>query len=165
MRARLALALLVAACAAPRPSRGGAAPPSTRRVPLGLCEDYPEETRSLAEVRRDLDLVRAAGLQALRVSVGWDGVEPERGRYGPDSRGALVTAAADRGARLLPPAAYPPPWTAEGPPAERWRRPPRARAAFGSLRERLAGRNRGRTRSWELWNEPDNRDYWRGTPA
>jgi hypothetical protein len=165
MRARLALALLVAACAAPRPSPGGAAPPSTRRVPLGLCEDYPEETRSLVEVRRDLDLVRAAGLQALRVSVGWDGVEPERGRYDLAFLDQLVNAADERGVRLLPYVAYTPPWNAGGPPEDRWRQPPRDRAAFGALMERLARRYRGRIRSWELWNEPDNRDYWRGTPA
>jgi hypothetical protein len=27
----------------------------------------------------------------------------------------------------------------------------------------LAERYRGRIKSWELWNEPDNRDYWLGT--
>jgi hypothetical protein len=30
---------------------------------------------------------------------------------------------------------------------------------------RIAERYRGRVDSWELWNEPDNRDYWLGTPA
>ncbi len=29
----------------------------------------------------------------------------------------------------------------------------------------LARRYRGKVGSWELWNEPDNRDYWRGTAA
>ncbi len=29
----------------------------------------------------------------------------------------------------------------------------------------LAARYRGRIASWEIWNEPDNRDYWLGSPA
>ncbi len=34
----------------------------------------------MAEVRRDLALLARAGVRALRVSVGWDGVEPAHGR-------------------------------------------------------------------------------------
>ena len=75
------LALLTfAACAQrslePRQSRPGARPFVV--VPLGLCEDYPEESRSIEEVRRDLALLRQAGVKVLRVSFGWDGIEPER---------------------------------------------------------------------------------------
>src|SRR4051812_16960936 len=52
-----------------------------RRVPLGLCEDYPEETRSLAEARRDFAVLAAAHVNVLRVSMGWDGLEPSRDHY------------------------------------------------------------------------------------
>src|SRR5436190_610770 len=64
-----------------RPSARSSASAGLRRVPLGLCEDYPEESRSLEEVRRDLAVLKAAGVGVLRVSIGWDGIEPEKDHY------------------------------------------------------------------------------------
>jgi polysaccharide biosynthesis protein PslG len=164
----LSAALGVALCACSG-RMGGigqvAASGSARRVALGLCEDYPEEARRLAEVRRDLDVVTAAGLDVLRVSIGWDEVEPEPDRYELAFVDDLVEVAAARGVRLLPYVAYTPVWNAEGAPEEAAPRPPRDLARFGALMEMLARRYRGKISSWEIWNAPDSRDHWRGTTA
>jgi hypothetical protein len=71
-RGSIALALGLAACGPPRASAPStaSAPRDLRQVPLGLCEDYPEESRSLEEARRDFELLRAAGLRVLRISIG-----------------------------------------------------------------------------------------------
>jgi hypothetical protein len=138
-----------------------------RRVPLGLCEDYPEETRSLEEVTRDLAVVKAAGLEVLRVSIGWDDVEPEDDQFVFTFWDQVIARAETAGVRLLPYVAYAPAWSVALPgrpvPDDHWRQPPADPREFGEVMEVLARRYRGRIRSWELWNEPDNAEYWRGT--
>jgi hypothetical protein len=135
-------------------------------VPLGLCEDYPEETRSLDEVRRDLDLMRRAGVRVLRVSIGWDGVEAERDQYDFEFWDDFVElAVGERGIELIPYVAYTPRWNATSERDDFWRAPPRDASELGELLGLLASRYAGRIRSWEIWNEPDNRDYWLGSAA
>ena len=136
-----------------------------RRVPLGLCEDYPEESRSLDEVRRDFGVLKAAGVSVLRVSIGWDGIEPEKDRYDLAFFDAFVNLAQEHGVRLIPYVAYTPRWNSDGGGSDYWKTPPRDLAEFGEIMRILATRYRGRIHSWELWNEPDNRDYWLGTAA
>jgi hypothetical protein len=171
--ARFALVLALAtpvACRAPAVNVGAdraaiATGQPWRQVPLGLCEDYPEETRSRAEVEQDLALLARAGTSVLRVSIGWDGVEPQRGHYDFAFWDDFVARASERGIRLIPYVAYTPAWNVEGQPEDSWHQAPRDQRAFGALMERLAQRYRGRIASWELWNEPDNADYWRGSVA
>jgi hypothetical protein len=154
------------ACRSPAPPLNGASgAEGWRRVPIGLCEDYPEETRSLDEVRRDLDLVTGAGLDVLRVSIGWDDVEPEDDRFVFTFWDEVVRLAEAHHVRLIPYVAYTPAWSVQGQPRDAWRQPPTDPGQFEQVMERLARRYRGRIRSWELWNEPDNADYWRGTAA
>lgn len=141
-----------------------AGPEGLRKVPLGLCEDYPEESRSLEGVQRDLEALERAGVRTLRVSLGWDAIEPERNRYDFAFWDDFVELAVGRhGLTLIPYVAYTPEWNSDAPPDERWKSPPREPAEFGELMALLAARYRGRIHSWELWNEPDNRDYWLGT--
>jgi hypothetical protein len=162
----LVIALLAGCVARPTPPGAPRADAlSWRHVALGLCEDYPEETRTLDEVRADLALVAAAGLGVLRVSMGWDDLEPQKDHYVFDFWDQVVRLAEERHIRLIPYVAYTPAWNAEGHFEDFWRRPPRDVGEFGQLMELLARRYRGRIGSWELWNEPDNADYWRGSVA
>jgi hypothetical protein len=141
-------------------------PNGLRQVALGLCEDYPEESRSLAEARRDLGVLQRAGVGVLRVSIGWDGVEPEKDRYDFAFWDAFVDLAVrEFGITLIPYVAYTPHWNSDGGPEDHWKTPPRDLQEFAEIMHLLAARYRGRVGSWELWNEPDNRDYWLGTPA
>jgi hypothetical protein len=130
---------------------------------LALCEDYPEESRSLAGARRDLMLLRQIGIRTLRVSIGWDGVEPERDRYDFAFWDAFVGMAGELGITLIPYVAYTPDWSSSGEGREHWKAPPQDPGEFGEIMGLLAARYRSQIRSWELWNEPDNRDYWTGT--
>jgi hypothetical protein len=160
----LTLAQLVGCAAAPPRAVPEAQPvhDTLRHVALGLCEDYPEETRTLDEVRRDFTLMKQTGVDVLRVSIGWDGLEPEKDHYDWGFWDAFVQAADERGIRLIPYVAYTPRWNSDGGASDYWKTPPRDLAEFGELMGLLATRYRGRIRSWELWNEPDNRDYWLG---
>jgi hypothetical protein len=134
-----------------------------RVVPLGLCEDYPEESRSLETVRRDMQVLRAAGVTALRVSIGWDGLEPIKDRYDWAFWDGFVNIAVrENGIRLLPYVAYTPRWNSTGGAGDYWKSPPRDLREFAEVMGLLAARYRDSIGSWELWNEPDNRDFWLG---
>ena len=156
----LVLSLCIGACQ-PKPTHAPSRenPPALRHVPLGLCEDYPEESRSLDEVRRDFGVLRAAGVDVLRVSMGWDELEPKRDSYEFAFWDAVIDMAREFRVRLIPYVAYTPEWNSDGSPTEFWKTPPRDVREFGELMGLLARRYRGRIHSWELWNEPDNRDY------
>lgn len=127
--ALLATALTLGCAPTPVSAPGSGAEPRAsvplRHVPLGLCEDYPEETRSLEEVRRDFGVLEAAGINVLRVSIGWDGVEPERDRYDFSFWDAFVALARANGIRLIPYVAYTPRWDSDGAPETFWKTPPR----------------------------------------
>lgn len=157
------LALVACVTPAPREPRPSGA---FARVPLGLCEDYPEEVRSLDEVRRDLDLMRRAGVRVLRVSIGWDGVETQRDQYDLAFWDAFVElAVGELGIELIPYVAYTPRWNTTSERDDFWRTPPEDAGELGELLGLLAARYAGRIHSWEIWNEPDNRDYWLGSAA
>ncbi|HEY0947354.1 MAG TPA: beta-galactosidase, partial [Opitutaceae bacterium] len=51
------------------------------QVSVGLCEDYPEETRTVEAAEADLKRVRNAGGKVLRIAFGWDAMEPKRGEF------------------------------------------------------------------------------------
>lgn len=160
-------ACVLGACAARATSRPNAVAtePPFSVVPLGLCEDYPEDSRSIEEVRRDLALLKSAGVAVLRVSFGWDGIEPQRGRFELAFWDAFMAETSAAGVRVIPYVAYTPRWEAPADAADYWRRPPRDLDAFAEAMRVLAARYRGRIASWEIWNEPDNPDFWRGSVA
>lgn len=134
-------------------------------VQVGLCEDYPEEKRSLAGARADLDLVRETGAVVLRVALGWDAIEAERGVYDWSFWDEFVRLAAARRVQLIPYVCYTPQWAASDPGDDFWRSPPRDPADFERFMAAVVRRYASTIRTWELWNEPDNRAYWTGTPG
>lgn len=132
-------------------------------MPIGLCEDYPEASRSPEAVRQDMQLMRRTGIRLLRVSIPWDAVEPEKDRYEWGFWDQLLAIAETENVRLIPYVAYTPRWNARPDIAAFWTSPPRDPAEFAELMDLLAARYRGRIHSWEIWNEPDNHDFWSGT--
>ncbi|MBA4136187.1 MAG: hypothetical protein C0518_02585 [Opitutus sp.] len=163
--------ILLGGCTTLRPARESASPPAAqpvtwRQVSLGLCEDYPEESRSLTKARADLAAARAAGATVLRIAFGWDAMEPERGKFDWNFWDEFVAMATDEfGLRLIPYVCYTPRWAASDAGEDFWRSPPHDPEDFARFVTALVGRYRDAIASWELWNEPDNKAYWLGTPA
>jgi hypothetical protein len=134
-----------------------------RRAMLGVCEDYPEETRRIEQARADLRATHDAGAQVLRIAFGWDAMEPERGRFDWSFWDEFVRAAThDFGLRLIPYVCYTPKWAARDNGENFWRSPPRDPEDFARFVAALVGHYRADIHSWELWNEPDNPAYWLG---
>jgi hypothetical protein len=167
----MAIAAVIGGCAS-RPVAANSAPaapagePAWQQVALGLCEDYPEESRSLEAARADLVAAREVGARVLRVAFGWDAMEPEQGKFDWSFWDEFVRmASGEFGLRLIPYVCYTPRWAASDPGPDFWRSPPRDPEDFARFMRVIVDRYRDAISSWELWNEPDNRAYWLGTPA
>jgi len=158
-----ALCALAAGCApvqsqnAPLPLCGGAP------LQIALCEDYPPATRHAPVVERDLAEMNRLGVRTLRVALAWDDIESRPGEFDWAFTDLLFDLAAKHHVELIPYVCYTPKWAALDQGKDYWRQPPSDPATFGRFMSAAAKRYRGRTRSWELWNEPDNSDYWLGT--
>jgi hypothetical protein len=134
-------------------------------TPLGLCEDYPEETTTREIYVGDMDMLRRMDVDLLRISFGWDGIEGEKDRYDWLFWDDYVETAVDEyGVTLIPYICYTPHWNSTTDDIENsWHFPPKDYEEWGEFVFDLVSRYRDRIKTWELWNEPDIWIYWAGT--
>jgi hypothetical protein len=171
MKRRLSLfsvalaACLAAGCATQRMPARTSEFGSFHKVPIGLCEDYPKDSRSLAAARNDLELLKTNGIHVLRISFSWLDMEPELGKYDWSFWDDFVRMAHDEyDVRLIPYICYTPRWASTSTNNDYWQKPPANNGQFAEFVTELVRRYQKRIHSWEIWNEPDNAYYWRGSP-
>ncbi len=129
---------------------------------IALCDDYPEESRNKAKVLRDMETMQKIGVHILRCGIAWGDIERAPGKRDWTFWDMLVRTAVQHGIQLIPYVCYTPEWLAES--NDRfWIRPPRQLQKFGIFMFDIARRYKGKILSWELWNEPDNPEFWLGT--
>ncbi|MDP4196572.1 MAG: hypothetical protein Q8940_16075 [Bacteroidota bacterium] len=136
-------------------------------VPVGLCEDYPEETTTLAGIRKDFEFLKSANIHLLRISFGWDAIEEEKGKFNWLFWDDFVRMAVEEyGITLVPYICYMPKWNSTGEKDTLffWNYPPKDYNEFGVFMSQLVNRYSKWIKTWELWNEPDISIYWQGTP-
>jgi hypothetical protein len=131
-------------------------------MPMALGEDYFDGNDSLVRVARHLRTARRAGVKYLRCAFSWNGIERKPGEYSWTFWDKLVSVAAQSDVELIPYVAYTPRWAARE-AHDFWKQPPHDPELYADFMYRIAARYRARIHSWELWNEPDNKDYWTGT--
>jgi polysaccharide biosynthesis protein PslG len=158
----LLLCVLLCACQTGTQSQS-TAPAAPIHLKLGLCEDYPKESRTIEQACRDLLLLKTNHIHYLRVAFAWEGIETKRGEYNWSFWDEFVAAANADGIQLIPYVCYTPEWAASKPGVDFWRSPPKDPSTFAEFMYQIASRYKGRVKTWELWNEPDNQDYWTGT--
>ena len=132
--------------------------------PAGLCEDYPEADRTQARLDKDFQVLRRAGVKLLRVGIAWESIERIPGQYEWSFWDRLVATAVQNHVTLIPYVCYTPKWAASR-KKHFWKQPPADPEQFSAFMRVIAARYRGRVHSWELWNEPDNSDFWLGDVA
>ncbi len=132
------------------------------RMETAIGDDYFDGHDSVQRIRRHMEIVRSLGIRYLRCAFSWNGIEPERGQYRFEFWDELATEAQKSGITLIPYVAYTPKWAAskEG---DFWKQPPQHPEDFARIMRTLAVRYRGKITHWELWNEPDNKEYWDGS--
>ncbi len=106
---------------------------------------------------KTLQLIKAAGIQLIRIDINWYEVEPKRGVYDWSRIDAVVAQARKLGLEILGLLAYTPSWANGGkginyPPdnVEDWKRFVKA----------AVSRYRGKIKYWNLWNEPNVEEFW-----
>jgi hypothetical protein len=130
---------------------------------------------------RELDRLKAAGVQLIRQPLRWAEIERRRGRYDFEHWDRYVAALARHRLRLLPILIDPPRFRSSAPRrgARRGVYPPRRPADMGQFARRVAHRYGPRgsfwranpelrkvpIRSWQVWNEPNLPVYWRPRPS
>lgn len=131
-------------------------------MPTAVEDDYFDGTSPISRVERHFAAARAVGSSYLRCAFSWDAIEKEPGQFDWTFWDKLVDLAAQNHVGLIPYIAYTPRWSA-GEEKEFWKQPPSDPQAYADFMYRIANRYRGRIAAWEIWNEPDNKDYWTGS--
>lgn len=151
---RLAVLVLVlaAAGAVAAPAPAGATAPGLNVVGLAPAEG----ARTAAD----------AGARWVRLFARWDAIEPlGPGRWDPGQVAILedgVNVARARGLRVVVVVLGAPSW-ASG--SGDHLVPPRDPGDYGRFLGALAARFQGRVTAWEVWNEPDEAEFWHGQPG
>ena len=134
------------------------------RLAVGVADDYFDGTSSKERVRRHFAIAGELGVKYLRCAFSWNAIEKSPGKYDWSFWDNLVEEAHKADVELIPYVAYTPAWAAEK-QQEFWAQPPRDTAVYADFMRRIVSRYRGKIKAWEIWNEPDNREYWQGPVA
>jgi hypothetical protein len=147
--------LALAAAAAPC-SAAGALP--QLRVPDGFGVNI-----HFTGQPRDLDLIAEAGFKFIRMDLSWSGIERQKGVYNFERTGydALTEGCTKRGIRIL----YILDYSNNLYESDRSVRTEQGRKAFAAFAEAAAKRYAGKRILWEIWNEPNIRQFWNPQPS
>lgn len=116
---------------------------------------------SVEQVEREVALLTAAGVKAVRYGMLWSQTEPEPGRYDWVKHDFLVDYLTGHGIQILPVLAQVPKWCSPAGESREFRfHPPSDPAMFAEFVGRSVGRYRNMIHHWEIWNEPNSNNFW-----
>jgi len=112
---------------------------------------------------QDLDLIRDGGFRFIRMDLSWSHVERQKGIYDFESTGydALTAGCAKRGIRII----YIFDYSNRLYESEQSIRTEAGRKAFAAFAEAAAKRYSGKGILWEIWNEPNIKQFWSPQPG
>ncbi len=112
---------------------------------------------------RDLDLIADAGFKFIRMDLTWEAIERKKGVYDFEKSGYdnLTKGCSKRGIRIL----YILDYSNRLYESDRSVRTEQGRRAFAAFAEAAAARYSGKGILWEIWNEPNIKQFWRPQPS
>jgi len=112
---------------------------------------------------RDLDLIAEPGFKFIRMDLSWSGIERQKGVYNFERTGydALTEGCTKRGIRIL----YILDYSNNLYESDSSVRTEQGRKAFAAFAEAAAKRYAGKGILWEIWNEPNLRQFWNPQPS
>ncbi|MCK4294497.1 MAG: cellulase family glycosylhydrolase, partial [Planctomycetes bacterium] len=112
---------------------------------------------------KDLDLIRDGGFKFIRMDLTWGGVERKKGVYEFEKIGydALTEGCTKRDIRIL----YILDYSNRLYESQRSVRTEEGRKAFAAYAEAAAKRYKGKGILWEIWNEPNIKQFWVPQPS
>ncbi|HEU4480516.1 MAG TPA: cellulase family glycosylhydrolase [Actinomycetota bacterium] len=158
-------AALVALSVVPSLPSSGAARGSDPRLPsVGVQFHGTWAYDSKAERVEVLEKLRAAGVRWVRIDLSWERLQ----RGGRNERHRRYLARADQSINLAHRKGFKVMVTYWGTPG--WANggkepssPPRRMRTFRDAARWVADRYRGKVQAWEIWNEPNHPEFWKGT--
>jgi large repetitive protein len=138
------------------------APAAETTSPYGVLLTQIDHSTPPARIEAMLDSAQRANAEWVRADFFWYSVEWNRGQLNWKYFDTVVSLARARGLRVIATLWGTPSWAASdgvfsyGVPNT---------AAWESFVAATAARYRGQVDVWEIWNEPDARFFWRGSPA
>ncbi|MGW5267103.1 beta-xylosidase [Rhodococcus sp. NPDC003994] len=117
-----------------------------------------------ADLSRELDLARDAGMFAVRIDVDWSVVEPVRGNRDWSVPDRMVDAITARGMCVLGIVTYAPEWARVATAVDEDYGRPADPGRFAEFAGAAAERYRDRISLWEVWNEPNLATYFKPAP-
>jgi hypothetical protein len=171
----LALSALTAATIFATPAEA-----AKRKVPFGFFAAVvpPEISHPGAISDTVLDqqmaLMARSGVEAVRVTLAWEDIEPKQGTYDYTTLDRLVKAAAAHRLQLLFNVTQTPLWASSRPNSDFWKAPPANPAVFGATMHAFAQRYspngsfwaqnptlpKAPIRRWQIWNEENAPWHW-----
>ena len=112
---------------------------------------------------KNLDLIAEAGFKFIRMDFSWSGIERTKGVYDFEKTGydALTNGCTKRGIRIL----YILDYSNRLYESEQSVRTDAGRAAFAAFARAAAKRYAGKNVLWEIWNEPNIKQFWSPQPG
>ncbi|WP_432546897.1 cellulase family glycosylhydrolase [Kineococcus sp. SYSU DK004] len=167
------LSLLVAVSLATAPAAGASSAPSpapsapTGSAPsVGVHVHGTWSTYTDAERLVVLDRLAAAGVGWIRLDLGWASYEERcsgcTSQWYVDRADRVIDAARARGIKVLAQVGMTPVWASPGGGTNA---PPADVREFGRFMRWLSAHLAGRVDAYEIWNEPNLKRFWNGTPA
>jgi hypothetical protein len=156
------------------PVRKGVAPP---KVAPGykIAQGLPVNTLSMSigvnihfsePQQRDVEMIAAAGFGFVRLDFPWASIERQKGVYDFAGYEDLVRVFAGRGIRSLVILAYGNPlYDNSSAPFHMGPRTDEVRQAFARFAAATAAKFKGWGVIWEIWNEPNNPNFWDPSPS
>jgi hypothetical protein len=94
--------------------------------------------------------------------VTWPEIEPKKGEWHFAKLDSYVSIAEQNGTGLMLPLAYSPPWATSQPGKNT--APPTNMEDWRNYVHTIVTKYKGRIGAYEIWNEPNLKDFWTGTP-
>jgi VCBS repeat-containing protein len=118
---------------------------------------------SQADIDRALDLLKADGVDTIRIMIPWAGVEASNDVWTWTAVDRMVNSAAARDMKVMAILNSPPAWAVvPGTPALGG--PPADLQEYGEFVGMVATRYAGKISAYEVWNEPNYYKFWQPTP-
>ena len=112
---------------------------------------YPDQE----SIRKAVALMREANIEWVRMDFLWEDIEPEKGKCNFEKYDYIVDLLTKNNINILGLLSYSASWAG---PA--WNSPPYEDITFVNYVSYVISRYKDRVKYWEIWNEPDDEQYW-----
>lgn len=106
-----------------------------------------------------LDKIREASIKWVRFDFNWNEMEPYQGYFRWDNIDRAVNQALERGLSIFATLSYTPPWAGDGSRNS----VPKDSSLWKNFVRKTVERYRGKILYWGMWNEPNLKNFWKGS--